>query len=199
MQPLIQHNFSQIIDSCLNFPKRICDFLVLQIVYPSFLFYRKRNRRKKTWYKAFKTFIGAKSDPRGAVEEEEEEEETIVLKKSTYFLHDIYNFTNRKKTVQFDYDYHENEEGFLQRWLDWFLHKIGYLQFDDIHDQTDEEHEDIEEEESFEDDEVEHEDESYAGAVPGSYVKIPSDSFVDGQYQYESFENSKSFETTEGM
>jgi hypothetical protein len=171
---------------------------VLQFVYPFFLFCRKRNRRKKTWYKTFKTLIGAKSDPRGTVEEEEEEE-TIVLKKSTYFLHDIYNFTNRKKTVQFDYDYHENEEGFLQRWLDWFLHKIGYLQFDDIHDQTDEEHEGIEEEESFEDEEVEHEEESYAGAVPGSYVKIPSDSFVDGQYQYESFENSKSFETTECM
>ena len=133
------------------------------------------------------------------MEAEEEEEETIVLKKSTYFLHDIYNFTNRKKAVQFDYDYHENEEGFSQRWLDWFLHKIGYLQFDDIHDQTDEEHEGIEEDESFEDEEVENEEEDNAGAVPGSYVKIPSDSFVDSQYQYESFENSKSFETTEGM
>ena len=57
----------------------------------------------------------------------------------------------------------------------------------------------IDEEESFEDEEVEHEEDDNAGAVPGSYVKIPSDSFVDGQYQYESFENSKSFETTEGM
>ena len=57
----------------------------------------------------------------------------------------------------------------------------------------------VDEEESFEDEEVEHEEENYAGAAPGSYVEIPSDSFVDSQYQYESFENSKSFETTEGM
>ena len=92
--------------------------------------------------------------------------------------------------VEYHYEYHENEEGFLQRWLDTFLHKIGYLQFDDIHDQTDEEHDDIEEEdEEAQEEFVEH---------PGSYVEIPSDSFIDSQHQYEAFENSSSFEATEG-
>ena len=52
------------------------------------------------------------------------------------------------------FEYHEHEDGFLQRWTDYFLHKIGYLQFEDIPDESFEENvEQIDEEiEDFEDD-----------------------------------------------
>ena len=52
------------------------------------------------------------------------------------------------------FEYHEHEDGFLQRWTDYFLHKIGYLQFEDIPDDSFEENiEQFDEDmENFEDD-----------------------------------------------
>ncbi len=83
------------------------------------------------------------------------------------------------------FEYHDEEEGFVQRWLDVFLHKLGYLQFEDVHEHP------IEPEESEYDME---DDESYSG-----YVEIPSESFIENQNQHEAFENSYSFEATEGV
>ena len=80
------------------------------------------------------------------------------------------------------FEYHDEEEGFFQRILDKFLHIVGYLHFEDIHDESLEESDD--EEEDF---------------VHG-YVEIPSESFVQSQNQHEaSFENSYNFEATEGI
>ena len=140
-------------------------------------------------------------------------------RKKTWFQ-TITTFVTRRTYLDetYTYDYHENEEGFMQRWLDTFLHKIGYLQFDDIHDQTEEENDDIEEEnedeiedhDEHEEFEEEEEEEYYArlaqgyGAAPGSPrvssgpYKIPSDSFSENQIQFESSEISRSFEATEG-
>ena len=79
--------------------------------------FRTRKGRKKTWFQTITTFITRKT-----------------------YLNETYTHA----PVEYDYDYHENEEGYLQRWLDTFLHKIGYLHFDEIHDQTEEENDDIE-------------------------------------------------------
>ena len=76
--------------------------------------------------------------------------------------------------VFFEYNEPNIQDGVLQRWLDSFLHVVGYLQYEDIHE---------EEEEEEEDDDT-------------SYVEIPSESFVHLRQQHELFESSY-FEPTE--
>lgn len=78
------------------------------------------------------------------------------------------------------FEYHDDEEGIFQRWLDTFLHMIGYLKFEDIHDDLEEELESDEEEECH------------------GYVEIPSESFIKRQNQHEAFENSYNFAATQG-
>ena len=89
------------------------------------------------------------------------------------------------------FEYQDHEEGFFQRILDFFLHKIGYLHFEDIEAPIPEEAENVVDEEYIEDDEDLEDD--------LDYVTIPSESFVDYQQQYEAFENSYNFEATEGF
>lgn len=92
------------------------------------------------------------------------------------------------------FEYQDHEEGFFQRILDFFLHKIGYLHFEDI-EAPSPETEEVEEAENEEyiEDEDDLEDDDL------DYVTIPSESFVDYQHQHEAFENSYSFEATEGF
>ena len=92
-------------------------------------------------------------------------------------------FMGRDEEVFFEYQ-DQTENGRLQRFLDFVLNKIGFLHFEDI-----EEPNDVLEEETETD--VTEEEEA-------SYVTIPSESFVNFQHQHEAFEDSYSFEATEG-
>ena len=80
----------------------------------------------------------------------------------------------------------QTEDGRFQRFLDFVLHKIGYLHFEDIGEAADETQDVLDEEEEAEEDET------------TGYITIPSESFVNYQHQHEAFEDSYSFETTEG-
>ena len=80
----------------------------------------------------------------------------------------------------------QTEDGRFQRFLDFVLHKIGYLHFEDIGEAADETQDVLDEEEEAEEDET------------TGYITIPSESFINYQNQHEAFENSYSFETTEG-
>ena len=95
------------------------------------------------------------------------------------------------------FEYQDHEDGYFQRILDFFLHKIGYLHFEDIEapqPEVEEGESDVYAEDG--DEYIEDEDDLEDDL---DYVTIPSESFVDYQHQHEAFENSYSFETTEGF
>ena len=101
------------------------------------------------------------------------------------------SFLSTKEKDEYVFEYHEHEDGILQRWTDYFLHKIGYLHFEDIHEESYDDHED---DVSYVGEGAEDQEEEYNL----NYVQIPQESFVNRQHQHEVFENSYSFEATEG-
>ena len=86
----------------------------------------------------------------------------------------------------------QTEDGRCQRLLDFVLHKIGYLHFEDIAEEEAATAAAGEIQDVLEENDVYEEDEN------AGYITIPSESFVNYQHQHEAFEDSYSFETTEG-